>query len=234
MNSLFKGLTLGAVIAAGLAVAGPQSAEAASVKATVTADNFYGLFYGNKDGSVLNFVGRNESGKGGAPGQYNWSLPETWNFEVNNKDYLYLVTWDDASVAEAWIAEFTVEGQQLLSNAADWEYIFNDDNPFTRANNPVPGTDELAAAISGGDWQDSEAIGKNGIKPWNTIKGIDGNADWLETAERGSDMYTIFRTRVPLVVTAGVADVPEPASLLGLLAVGAAATGALAKRNQNV
>ncbi|WP_201279010.1 PEP-CTERM sorting domain-containing protein [Leptolyngbya iicbica] len=230
MKSSLTGLTLGVALTAGLVMAGSQSAEAASVKATVTADNFYGLFYGNEDGSILNFVGRNETGGSGAPGRYNWSLPETWNFEVNNNDYLYLVTWDDASVAEAWIGEFEVDGEKLLSSAEDWEYIFNEDNPFTRAGNPVPEADELGTAISAGGWQDGTTVGKNGIRPWNTIAGIDSDADWLKTAERGADMYTIFRTKVSLTETAGVADVPEPASMLGLLAVGAVGAGSVLKK----
>ncbi|MEO1298287.1 MAG: PEP-CTERM sorting domain-containing protein [Cyanobacteria bacterium J06636_16] len=228
-----KRFALGVAIVTGFAVFAPQAAEAASVNATVTADNFYGLFYGNEDGSVLNFVGRNETGASGAPGKYNWSLPETWNFEVNNDDYLYLVTWDDASVAEAWLGEFEVGGEKLLSSATDWEYIFNEDNPFTRPGNPVPEMDELEAAISVGDWQEGETVGKNGIRPWRTITDIDGDADWLKTAERGADMYTIFRTKVSLTETAGVADVPEPASMLGLLAVGAVGTGAFYKRQKN-
>ncbi|MDA0673286.1 MAG: PEP-CTERM sorting domain-containing protein [Cyanobacteria bacterium] len=231
MNSILKATFLGGAIAASTLLAGPQVAEAASVKATVTADNFYGLFYGNEDGSILNFVGRNEVGASGEPGKYNWSLPETWDFEISNNDYLYLVTWDDASIAESWIGEFYVEGKQLLSSASDWEYILNEDNPFTRTGNPVPGNDELGTAIAAGGWQGAETVGKNGIGTWNTIEGIDADADWLRTAARGTDMYTIFRTKVSLTDTAGV-DVPEPASLLGLLAIGAVGTTTLRRRQQ--
>ena len=173
MKSSLKVWSLGIALATGFMAAAPQAAQAISVDATVTADNFYGLFYGNEDGSILNFVGRNETGHKGSTGRYNWSAAETWNFEVNNNDYLYLVTWDDASVAEAWIGEFQVGGEQLLSSADDWEYIFNEDNPFTRAGNPVPETDELEAAISVGDWQAGQTVGQNGIRPWRTIAGID-------------------------------------------------------------
>ncbi|MEM0981565.1 MAG: PEP-CTERM sorting domain-containing protein [Cyanobacteria bacterium P01_H01_bin.58] len=232
MKSSLKIWALGIAVATGFMAAGPQAAQAITVDATVTADNFYGLFYGNEDGSILNFVGRNETGHRSSTGKgYNWSHAEDYSFDVNKNDYLYLVTWDDASVAEAWIGEFQVGGEQLLSSAEDWEYIFNEDNPFTRAGNPVPETDELGAAISEGDWQAGQTVGQNGIKPWRTIAGIDGEANWLETAERGSDMYTIFRTKVSLAETAGV-DVPEPASMLGLLAIGAVGTGALAKRQK--
>ncbi|MEM7065517.1 MAG: PEP-CTERM sorting domain-containing protein [Cyanobacteria bacterium P01_B01_bin.77] len=214
---------LGAIASASLLTIGAVEAQAADIKATVTADNFYGIFYGNEDGSTLNFVGRNETGDGGSSGGYNWSEAETWDFEVNTNDYLYLVTWDDGRVAESWIGEFEVDGKTILSGADDWEYIVGGDNPYLadKTTNLLPGNAELSSLIDGALWQDTVSIGKNGIKPWRTIAGVDQDADWLQTASHSEGSYTIFRTRVP---AADVADVPEPAAMFGLLAVGAIAT----------
>ncbi|MBE9065915.1 hypothetical protein IQ260_04545 [Leptolyngbya cf. ectocarpi LEGE 11479] len=58
------------------------------------------------------------------------SEAETWDFEVNTNDYLYLVTWDNGRVAESWIGEFEVDGKTILSGADDWEYIIGGDNPY--------------------------------------------------------------------------------------------------------
>lgn len=218
-----KGLVAGALAFSSLLTLGATKANAADIKATVTADNFYGIFYGNEDGSDLSFVGRNEIGDSGSSGGYNWSKAETWGFEVNQSDYLYLVTWDDGRVAESWIGEFEINGQTMLSGADDWEYIVGGDNPYLtdRASNLMPGDAELASLIDGALWQDTISIGQNGIKPWKTIADIDQEAEWLQTASHTEGKYTIFRTQKPIE---DVADVPEPASMLGLLVFGAMVT----------
>ncbi|MEM6253430.1 MAG: PEP-CTERM sorting domain-containing protein [Cyanobacteria bacterium P01_D01_bin.156] len=223
MNVFAKGLLLGAIASASLLTIGTVEANAADIKATVTADNFYGIFYGNESGSDLNFVGRNELGDKGSSGKYNWSEAETWDFNVNSDDYLYLVTWDDGRVAESWIGEFEIGGKKVLSGADDWEYIVGGENPYLvdKSTNLLPGNDELTSLIDGATWEDTISIGKNGIKPWNTIAGIEQDADWLQTASHTKGKYTIFRTKVSAEETA---DIPEPASMLGLLAVGAMAT----------
>lgn len=63
--------------------------ETLSVKAVVTADNHYGLYYGSS--GRLHFVGRNEIGFSGNPGTYNWSEAETFLFNLKPDDYLYVV-----------------------------------------------------------------------------------------------------------------------------------------------
>ena len=223
MKAFLKSLVFGAIASTSLLSVGAVEARAADIKATVTADNFYGMFYGNEDGSTLNFVGRNETGNGGAPGRYNWSEAETWDFEVGTNDYLYLVTWDDGRVAESWIGEFEINGETILSGADDWEYIVGGANPYLadKSTNLLPGNDELSSLIDGALWQDTISIGKNGMSPWNTIAGVDQDADWLRTASHTEGSYTIFRTQVP---AEDVADVPEPGSMVGLLAIGAIST----------
>lgn len=128
-NSLNK-LLLGSVVTVGALVVGSVDASAANIKATVTADNFYGIYYGNEDGSLLNLVGRNETTDTGNPGRYNWSQAETWDFQVSPSDYLYLVTWDDGRVAESWIGEFEIAGNTVLTGADDWEYIVGGASPY--------------------------------------------------------------------------------------------------------
>ncbi len=206
-----------------------QGAMAATINATLTADNFYGLFYGNESGSLLNFVGRNETGAAGSPGTYNWSEAETWNFNVGSEDYLYVVTWDDGNVAESWLGEFEIGGRTVLTGADDWEYIVGGDSPYLEdsATNLMPESDELNGLIDGAAWQDTISVGDNGIAPWGTIANIDGEADWLQTASHTAGKYSIFRTKVPAET---VAAVPEPASLLGLLAIGAIGSGTAMKR----
>jgi hypothetical protein len=181
----------------------------------------------------LNLVGRNETTDTGNPGRYNWSQAEPWDFQVSPSDYLYLVTWDDGRVAESWIGEFEIAGKTVLTGADDWEYIVGGANPYLQDKNTNalpdhnPGA-ELATFIGSALWQNTVSIGKNGRDPWGTIAGISSDADWLQTASHTEGKYTIFRTKVP---AEQVADVPEPAAMLGLLAFGAvAANGARKKK----
>src|SRR5262245_64070490 len=77
------------------------------VTATLTADNHYALYAGQADGSQLTLLGTNELGPGGAPGAFNWSLPETWTFSVGEGDYIYVLAWDDGG-AQMWTGQFTL------------------------------------------------------------------------------------------------------------------------------
>lgn len=209
----------GAAIAASFVIVGATEATAVSIKSTITADNFYGILHGNEDGSTLNFVGRNETGNSGNPGQYNWSQAETWNFNIDADDYLYVVTWDDGRVAESWLSEFEIGGQTVLTGDEDWEFIKGGNNPYLENQNinAMPSNSELESFISNGGWADTISIGTNGMSPWGTISGISGDAEWLQTASHTEGKYTIFRTKSAATDIAGV---PEPTSLLGLLAVG--------------
>lgn len=239
MKLSIKNILVGTAMTATILVAGATDALAATIKGSVTADNFYGLFYGSGDGSDLNFVGRNELGGSGDPGQYNWSIGEEWEFEADAADYIYVVTWDDSNVAEAWLGEFSIDGNPLLTGDDEWEYITGGDNPYLNNNNAMPSDAELSNYISTGNWGDTVSIFENSdakgtineygdSKAWGTIAGISGDADWLKTASHTEGKYTIFRTKVP--VGQGV---PEPASLLGLLAIGALGGSSALKRNKD-
>ncbi|BAY91868.1 MULTISPECIES: PEP-CTERM sorting domain-containing protein [unclassified Tolypothrix] len=263
MSKLLKSFLTGTVLTFGLAIAGAGQASAVDMKTTITADNHYGLFYGNASGNSLSFVGRNELGSQGSSGAYNWSNAETWNTNVNASDYLYLVVWDDQSVDESWIGQFEFStGQTLLSKATDWEYMISKGaNPYTLRNSVtqqdqgflgtgdtfegnVPLVTDLVGEIQGGNWRSAERRGANGTTPWGTIAGISQNADFLNVTtadkqQRGTSAntnYTIFRTKGSIGQLAGLPSqsVPEPSSMLGLLAFGALSAGSLVKRKSKI
>ena len=161
----------------------------------LTADNHYGLFIGNDNGSDLNFIGRNEYGPSGNPGTYNWSIKEEWNFYLDDDDYIYVVVWDDANVDESWIGEFILDsGETLLSVEDSWEYIIaSGSNPGDYGE--VPSNSELQSEISSANWQSVNSRGDNGMIPWGTIAGISSDADFLNTTTPSNGNYTIFRTK---------------------------------------
>jgi hypothetical protein len=221
-----KSFFTGALLTVGLAITGAGQASAAMISGTLTADNHYGLFTGNKDGSILNFIGRNEKGAAGSPGAYNWSQAETWKFNINPGDYLYTVVWDDGAVAESWIGEFNLEsGEKLLSDASKWEYVVSKSkNPGE--NGDVPLTSELTSEIQNAKWTGSNALGKNGINPWGFIQEVSADASFLNVSNPNSMNYTIFRTKNAVVTK----DVPEPVSSSALLAFGIFGAGSFLKR----
>lgn len=210
MSKLFKSLVAGTVLSVGLAIGSIGEAKAVSLtgSATITADNHYGFFSGDKNGNSLNFVGRNELGSGGSEGAYNWSRPETYkDFKVDSQDYLYMVVWDDQSVDEAWLGEFNFStdkssaSKTLLSKATDWEYMISkNSNPFSRASQVkvedydkgflaagdrfegnVPKNGELAQEIQTGNWIGAINRGANvsSTGPWGQISGIRQDAQFL-------------------------------------------------------
>jgi PEP-CTERM motif len=168
-----------------------------------------------------------------------------------------VVAWDDQSVDESWLGQFKFSnGQTLLSKSTDWEYIISkNSNPFSR-NVPVaerdqgylsgnfegnlPKNGELAEEIQAGNWINAQYRGTNGVganatNPWGNISEIDQNAEFLNTTTdsqlqagtSGNTHYTIFRTNKSV---AQLASVPEPSSMLGLLAFGAVSAGSFVKR----
>ncbi|GAB4526819.1 MAG: hypothetical protein Tsb0014_07210 [Pleurocapsa sp.] len=172
-----------------------DNSSASVVTAVLTADNHYALFTGNSDANDFDFIGRNEYGASGNPGTYNWSKAETWNFVLDNDDYLYVVVWDDSSVDESWIGEFTLDTGEVLSTAeGDWEYI------IASGSNPGDGGEvysnyRLKQEIENANWQSVDSRGANGTSPWGNIAGISNDADFLNTTTPSNGNYTIFRTK---------------------------------------
>lgn len=210
-------------VALSLGIMDTNQAQAASITATLTADNHYGLYYGQGNGSGLTFVGRNEFGSSGSPGVFNWSLPETYNLNVGTGDYLYVLAWDDGG-PQSWLGEFQgVPNNPLLSNTTDWEYfVSSGNNPGTLGN--VPSLTTVATEIASATWAMPLASAPQGTSPWGTIPGISSSAQfvWHDTFNSNSSSdnnYVIFRTKAP-VVPGEPKSVPEPTSTLGLLALG--------------
>ncbi len=132
-----------------------------TASATITADNHYALYTGAADGQNLSFIGRNEAGHAGDPGNWNWSLPETWGFAPDVGDHLYVVAWDDGG-PQSWIGQVALpDGSTLVSNAQDWEYVLGDgSNPGP--DGQAPSTDMLRTRIGAAVWAEIGAAAGNG------------------------------------------------------------------------
>lgn len=194
-------------------------ASAATITATITADNHYALYTGTEDGASVALIGGNELGAGGAPGTYNWSAAETYSFSTDDP-FVYLAAWSDDRMAQGLLTEITVDGITLLSGDLPWTVfatgIDQDDG------DPYPTETEMSDQIALATWE-AVAVGDyNGVGPWGTIDGISASARWMWHASAKDvdalnggydhDEYLVFR-----------ASLPEPSSV-ALLAAGGIAT----------
>jgi hypothetical protein len=182
------------------------------VEVTTTADNHYGLYFGDESGSFVTFVGRNELDDDGSPGSYNWSEAESFTFDMRVGDYIYIAAWSDDSTAQGLLGQFVIPdwGTTILTNTLDWEVFSTFDDKDD--GSPAPTESELGSEISGASWNIVLDYLDHGSSPWGYIPGISSNADWIwgSPLMPGSDYgeYHIFRTQL----------IPEPATLclLGL------------------
>ncbi len=214
-------------LSAGLWLAGLVPASAASITATITADNHYGLYYGAANGTGLTLVGRNEFGDDGSPGNYNWSLPETWTVNVPAGSRLFVLAWTDDGGPQSWIGEFTLPGnKKLYSNLTDWQYmVANGSNPGRDGD--LPSLLTVQNDIATGAWAAPLASTPNGTGILSDVNGgpmpdisLAANYIWHDTLDdtSGSDLnYVIFRTDspvVPLSFNQGPVVTPAPSTLL--------------------
>lgn len=201
-------------------------ANALIVDATITADNYYALYYGDAEG--LTFVGRNELGRNGDFGQYNWSVPENWNFEMTAGQSIYIAGWSDKSVTQALIGEFVFgDSRTYLTNAQDWSVFLTGNEPNYGDNLERPSNSLVQSDIARAEWAPIYEVRPNGSSPWGPIAGIDSQAQWIWGSEMeapGTGEYQLFK------LDSDVTPVPEPASifLLGIGLVGLA--GRMRKR----
>lgn len=223
-----KKLILGLMLAAG--VVSQSFAALPNTSATLTSDNHYGLFLGNASGSNLQFIGRNEFGNAGSPGAYNWSLPETYQFNASPGDYLYVLAWDDGG-PQAWIGSFSTPAGALTTNSTDWVAKYTTTgNPGVNGN--VPANAAVVSLIGAGSWGAVNAQAANGSGPWGAIPGVgSANFIWHDTLSNGSASdggYALFRS-----ANAIMAPIPEPETYAMLLA-GLGLIGTMARRRRNV
>lgn len=218
-------IRVAALAVSSLALVGIAGSASAAFTATFTADNHYAIY--QEIGGVISLVGGNELGAGGAPGTYNWSMPETHSIS-SAASTVYIAAWSDDQVAQGVLGEIDLGGGNWLrSGDPRWEYYcsninLNDGSPWPAASEV---SDFVAAATTGNLWQTPDA-GLNNVSstsPWNKIDGISDEARWMWgnpdqsanafTGGSNHEEYQLFRISIPSQGSSALA------SIAGLLAV---------------
>jgi hypothetical protein len=206
---MFRVMSCAAAIAAGVMAC---AAEATTMNFVMTADNHYAIynFVGGSGGpgTTLSFVGTNEIGSAGSPGEYNWSEAEAWSF-TNTTGQVYVAAWSDDSYSQALLAQVFADTLPLHSGNAAWEvYPTNLDlDDFDIAPTTTQMEGYISTADAGSLWETPYVGGNNGVGPWGTIAGITNDARWTwwnnpnqpDPLNGGSadGEFIIFRLTVP-------------------------------------
>jgi hypothetical protein len=210
-------------------------ARAASIQVAMTVDNSYALFTGTGTAATT-FVGSDNW----------WPTVETYNFNLPDDNYIYVVTASDLAVAQGFLAQFDniTAGYTFYSSDPQWQVMATG---LGSAGAPYSGTpDDLALltqeindANGGGNassgWVGLTAGPVNGSQPWGPILAIDADARWVWYSSNGDsdptqpgfnhDEWLVFRIRV------GATPVPEPATAM-LLLTGAGFATLLRRRSR--
>lgn len=176
--------------------------ELATLRAT--ADNYYGIYLGELDGSNLRLIGQDADG--------DWTSVESVEVEVGPLDHLYLAAWEsplDNGGPQMTIAEVELADATIGTSAATMQWVLgpSDASPGPTPGDVPPDEAELLALIDaanlGASWAAPAVEAAPGAAPWGwalqSAFAADTNYVWPDTfgdvsLTNSENTYALFRS----------------------------------------
>ncbi len=189
--------------------------EDAPATVRVTADNYYGVYLGQADGTDLRLVGQSDGG--------DWTTVESFDTTVTPQDHLYVAAWEaptDSGGPQMTIAEVEMPSGVVGTDASSFEWVLGptDGCPGTTPPDPPPAVEELGPWIEDADAAASWAL--PGVEadrtsdPWgwaNSGSFTDAKFVWADTFDDPSitnteNTYALFRSKDALLGSRGTTE----------------------------
>lgn len=200
-------------------VGSSQIPTSENVTMKVTADNFFAIYHGQKDGENLQYVGRDSIG--------DWQSVETFTFQVSQDEHIYIIAWEDCigdQGPQMFIGEIGTENESyILTDANNYEWVLGPKNacPGGFLNSPPPSENVIKEVIQEAEkskaWADPGVEANKEASPWGWIVAPSFETQpkyiWADTFDSWSvtnaqNTYAVFRTKKPIVKAKGKTNLP--------------------------
>jgi len=187
--------------------------------ATFTADNFFAIYIGKKDGTGLKLIGRDSVG--------DWMSAESFTFDVAPDDYAYVAAWEapfDDGGPQSLIGQFVLPGNTIVPTAAStFQWILGPQagSPGGSLNDPSPALPALQNLVTTANqnqaWAAINASADRSSAPWGpALSGVFAPGTqfiWADTLNdvslsNNNTTYVLFRSKQPLVPAKGTTQLP--------------------------
>ena len=190
-----------------------EAQEDVLATAWVTADNYFGIYLGQADGSDLRLIGQDSDG--------DWTSVEDFDLELTSLDYLYLAAWEAAGSnggPQMTIAEVELPDGIVGTNATDFEWVLGPTDGCPGATAPYPAPEEaeiqllIEEANAAASWDLPAVEADRSSSPWGWANGGSFSSGtmyvWADTFGDASvtnteNTYALFRSQEPLLGSRG-------------------------------
>jgi len=175
------------------------------IVAHLTADNFFALYVGQKDGHDLRLIGRDSV--------TDWTSPEQLTFEAAPNEHVFVAAWEDVvgdQGPQMWIGEFErPDGSVLRTARSTFAWTLGPDGaaPGGSLLDPAPEPAQVQQVIEAGAFEAPGVEADRMASPWGWAVGSafhDGTRYlWADTFDSLSvtnahTTYALFRSNEPV------------------------------------